>query len=100
MALTKEDIVAYLFSQLDITKADAKKLVDFTFEELCFFLENHETIKLTGFGSFECRHKNERMGCNPKTKKKVPIPPRNVVRFTPGQVLKKKLVKGHEAYGA
>jgi len=51
-------------------------------------LEKGEQVKLSGFGNFDLRQKNQRPGRNPKTGEEIPISARRVVTFRPGQKLK------------
>ncbi|MDQ4147917.1 MAG: integration host factor subunit alpha [Pseudomonadota bacterium] len=94
MALTKADMAERLFEELGLNKREAKELVELFFEELRAALQRGETIKLSGFGNFILRDKNQRPGRNPKTGKEIPITARRVVTFRPGQKLKAKV----EAY--
>ncbi len=64
------------------------------FEEIRQALESGEQVKLSGFGNFNLRMKNERPGRNPKTGEEIPISARRVVTFHPGQKLKARV----EAY--
>ncbi len=88
MALTKFEISEYLIEKLIIKKRDAKDLVELFFEEVRKALESGEQVKLSGFGNFHLRDKNQRPGRNPKTGKDIPITARRVVTFRPGQKLK------------
>jgi integration host factor subunit alpha len=62
--------------------------VDLFFEEIRGRLEAGEEVKLSGFGNFELRSKNQRPGRNPKTGEEIPISARRVVTFRPGQKLR------------
>ena len=53
-----------------------------------------ETVKISSFGTFSVRQKNERVGRNPKTGTEVPIPPRRVLVFRPSHVLKDRINEG------
>ncbi len=94
MALTKADISERLFEEVGLNKREAKELVDLLFEEIRTALEEGEQVKLSGFGNFDLRDKNERPGRNPKTGEEIPISARRVVTFRPGQKLKARV----EAY--
>ena len=61
------------------------------FEEIRRALENGEQVKLSGFGNFDLRDKNQRPGRNPKTGEDIPITARRVVTFRPGQKLKSRV---------
>ena len=94
MALTKADMAESLFNELGLNKREARELVDLIFEELVASLAIGEQVKLSGFGNFYLRDKNERPGRNPRTGEKIPVSARRVVTFRPGQKLKARL----EAY--
>ncbi|GAA3704785.1 integration host factor subunit alpha [Oceanisphaera sediminis] len=91
MALTKADIAEHLFTELGMTKRDAKDMVEAFFEEIRAALEQGEQVKISGFGNFELRNKGERPGRNPKTGEDIPISARRVVTFRPGQKLKARV---------
>ncbi|MFD1006724.1 integration host factor subunit alpha [Oceanisphaera ostreae] len=91
MALTKADLAEHLFSELGLTKRDAKNMVEAFFEEIRVALEQGEQVKISGFGNFELRNKGERPGRNPKTGEDIPISARRVVTFKPGQKLKARV---------
>src|SRR5260221_11705304 len=94
MALTKADLAEHLFNVLGLNKREAKDLVELFFEEIRISLESGEPVKLSGFGNFNLRDKNQRPGRNPKTGEEIPISARRVVTFRPGQKLKARV----EAY--
>ncbi len=94
MALTKAAMAESLFNELGLNKREARELVDLFFEDLRSALAAGEQIKLSGFGNFDLRDKNERPGRNPKTGEEIPISARRVVTFRPGQKLKARV----EAY--
>ncbi len=91
MALTKAEMAEHLFEKLGMNKRDAKDLVEAFFEEVREALESGEQVKLSGFGNFDLRQKNERPGRNPKTGEDIPIRARRVVTFRPGQKFKSRV---------
>ncbi|MDX5599264.1 integration host factor subunit alpha [Escherichia coli] len=99
MALTKAEMSEYLFDKLGLSKRDAKELVELFFEEIRRALENGEQVKLSGFGNFDLRDKNQRPGRNPKTGEDIPITARRVVTFRPGQKLKNRVLIFTCVYG-
>ena len=94
MALTKADMTELLYSDLGLTKIEAKSIVEAFFEEVRGALETGEQVKLSGFGNFDLRDKGERPGRNPTTGEEIPISARRVVTFRPGQKLRARV----EAY--
>ena len=81
MALTKAEMSEYLFDKLGLSKRDAKELVELFFEEIRRALENGEQVKLSGFGNFDLRDKNQRPGRNPKTGEDIPITARREQQY-------------------
>lgn len=93
-ALTKADMAEKLYEELGLNKREAKEIVEMFFEEVRTALEAGSQVKLSGFGNFDLRDKNQRPGRNPKTGEEIPICARRVVTFRPGQKLKARV----EAY--
>ena len=94
MSLTKAEMAEKLYEELGLNKREAKEFVEAFFEQIRRALENGQQVKLSGFGNFDLRDKNERPGRNPKTGEEIPISARRVVTFRPGQKLKARV----EAY--
>ena len=90
-ALTKADMAEKLNEDLGLNKREAKDLVDLLFDEIRDSLQDHEQVKLSGFGNFDLRDKRERPGRNPKTGEEIAISARRVVTFKPGQKLKARV---------
>ena len=88
MALTKAEMAERLFEEVGLNKREAKEFVDAFFDALRESLEHGRSIKLSGFGNFDLREKNQRPGRNPKTGEEIPISARRVVTFRPGQKLR------------
>lgn len=93
-SLTRADLARAVSEETGWTQRDARKFVDAVFEAIMARLEAGETVKLTGFGSFNLRDKSERLGRNPHTLEAAPIAPRRVVIFRASHVLKKRIAKG------
>ncbi len=91
MALTRVNMAESLFNELGLSRTEARELIELFFGELTSSLAVAKQVKLSGFGNFDLRDKNERPGRNPKTGEKIPIPARRVVTFRPGQKLKARM---------
>ena len=94
MALTKAYMAEKLYEELGLNKREAKELVEAFFEEVRAALESGDHVKLSGFGNFDLRSKNERPVLNPKTGEEIPITARRVVML----LFLKRLHLGLEAY--
>ncbi len=92
--ITRAHIAEALQSELDIPKQDAAQLVETFLDLISDELVAGATVKLSSFGAFSVRDKNERVGRNPKTGEEAPIPPRRVLVFKPSQILKDRVEQG------
>ena len=89
--MTKADIVEKVYSKIGFSKKEASELVELVFNSLKNVLVNGEKVKISGFGNFVVRGKNERVGRNPQTGEQIKISARRVLTFRPSQVLKAML---------
>ena len=89
---TKYELVQAVYSKLGgFSKKEAADLVDLIFELMKETLGRGENIKISGFGNFVMRDKNERQGRNPQTGEPITISARRVLTFKPSQLLKQAL---------
>lgn len=87
--MTKADIIEKVCEEVGgFSKKEAADVVEAVFELMKNTLAEGEKIKISGFGNFVVRDKHERPGLNPRTKERITLPPRRVVRFRPSPVLK------------
>lgn len=89
--VTKADIVEKVYEKIGFSKKEASELVELVFNSLKETLEKGEKVKISGFGNFVVRGKNERVGRNPQTGEQIKISARRVLTFRPSQVLKAML---------
>ena len=76
--LTKAELADLLFERLGLNKREAKDMVEAFFELVHETLVSGQDVKLSGFGNFDLRRKNQRPGRNPKTGEEIPITARRV----------------------
>lgn len=88
MALTKADLAHSLVVERKMSKSDAKKFVDSFFEIMKDTIVSGEQIKISSFGNWETRSKNERPGRNPRTGALHIISARRVCVFNSGNKLR------------
>lgn len=74
-----------------ISREECADLVESVLREIMDHLSDGEPVKISSFGSFMIRDKNERMGRNPKTGEEAVISSRRVLSFRASQVLKDRL---------
>jgi len=85
--VTKADIVEKVADDFKVTKRDAHAMVESVFSILKETLESGEDVKISGFGKFEVRQKNDRRGRNPQTGEMITITARKVLSFKSSKLL-------------
>ena len=91
--VTRADLSELVYNTVGLSRTESAQIVETVLDEVSDALVRGEDVKLSSFGSFLIRHKNGRMGRNPKTGEEVPIEPRRVLSFRASHVLKDKINK-------
>jgi len=86
--MTKADIVNTLFEKVGLPKKEAQDIIEIILSTMKETFVEGESIKISGFGTFNVRKKGARRGRNPKTGEEIEITPRRVVTFRPSNQLK------------
>ncbi len=86
--VTRAQLSEAVYQKVGLSQYESAQLVEAVLEEIIGNLVGGESVKISSFGTFVVRHKDGRMGRNPKTGEEVPISPRRVVVFRPSHVLK------------
>ena len=86
--MKKVELVEAVATNAGLTKADALRAIDATFEAITETLKKGDKITLIGFGTFAVSRREARNGRNPQTGAVVSIPARNAVTFKAGSQLK------------
>ncbi len=89
--MKKVELVEAVATKTGLTKADALRAIDATFEAITDALKEGDKITLIGFGTFGVSRREARTGRNPQTGAKVSIPARNAVTFKAGTQLKQTI---------
>jgi len=88
--LSKIDISKHLSVKKGFSVLTSKKLINDLIKIFCINIKN-KNFNLKNIGSFKLIHKKERLGRNPKTKKKFLITARKTISFISSKNLSKKL---------
>lgn len=89
MAVTKKDIVLKIAEETGIKQIDVKQVVQKTLDKITEQLAAGQTVELRNFGIFKVKARRGRLGRNPRTGQEVPVPPKKVVVFKPGLIMKR-----------
>lgn len=86
--MNKSELINAVAEKAALSKKDAEAAVTAALDVITAALADGEEIRLVGFGTFEVKKREARMGRNPKTKEPIPIAASKVPAFKPGKALK------------
>jgi len=86
--MKKAELVEAIAAKTGLTKADANRALEATFEVITKALKKGERVPVAGFGTFNVSKRKAREGRNPQTGATVKIPARKAVTFKAGTALK------------
>ena len=79
--MTKADLVDLIFGKVGLSKIESQNIIELIFDTVKETLVEGESVKVSGFGTFNVKKKNARRGRNPKTGEELQITPRRVITF-------------------
>lgn len=91
--MNKTELIAEVAAKAELSKKDAEKAVNAVVEAITGALTAGDKVQLVGFGTFETKKRDARMGRNPKTKEAIEIPATVVPGFKAGRALKDAVAK-------
>lgn len=86
--MNKQDLVNKVSEKSGLTKRDAEKAVNATFDAIQDAMAAGDKVSLVGFGTFEVRSRAARTGRNPQTGQEIQIAATTVPVFKAGKSLK------------
>ena len=86
--MTKAELVEKVATQIDLTKKQTEVVINTLFQSITDSLGQGDKVELRGFGSFRVRHRDARVGRNPKSGEKVEVPAKKVPFFKAGKELR------------
>lgn len=98
MTLTKANLVDRIYERCGLSKKEAQDIVELVFSEIKNFFKEGKSLKISGFGNFNIKHKRARRGRNPQTGAAMTISERRVLTFSVSQVFKELLRKSSGGY--
>ncbi len=91
--MNKAELIAEVAVKTGLSKKDSEKAVNAALDTVTASLQSGEKVSLVGFGVFDVKEREARMGRNPKTKEEIPIPASRVPQFKAGKALKEAIDK-------
>ncbi len=91
--MNKTELIAAVAAKTDLTKKDAERVVNATVEAITESLVKGDKVQVSGFGIFEVKTREARVGRNPRTKETIQIPATRLPAFKASKTLKDIIAK-------
>ncbi len=91
--MNKTELIAEIACKSALSKKDAEKALAAVVDSITDALIKGDKVQLVGFGSFETKSREARMGRNPRTKESIEIPATRIPVFKAGKSLKDVVAK-------
>ena len=88
------DVVNYVHTRTQLTHKESEKAVNTILLEMKKALKAGNNIIIRGFGEFKVKHKNERIGRNPRTGEPALVTARRVTTWKASKQLKARMNDG------
>ena len=86
--MNKSELIAAAAERAGVAKKDTERIINAALDIIARKLAAGEKVQLSGFGIFETKDRQARVGRNPHTREAVEIPASRVPGFKPSQNLK------------
>ena len=91
--MNKTEWIAATAQKANITKKDAERILNAAIDSITAELVAGNKVQLSGFGIFETKVREARVGRNPQTKQTIEIPATRVPAFKASKALKDAVAK-------
>ena len=86
--MNKTELAAIVADKSGLSKKDTERVINAALETITASLARGEKVQLSGFGIFEVKDREARVGRNPRTKEAVEIPATRLPAFKASKTLK------------
>lgn len=91
--MNKTELIAVAAEKSGIPKKDAERAVSAVFDIITAELVKGQKVQISGFGIFEVKAREARVGRNPRTKEAIEIPASKAPAFKASKALKDTVSK-------
>ena len=91
--MNKTELIAVAAESAGMTKKDTERVLNAAIDAITASLVKGEKVQLSGFGTFEIKEREKRVGRNPHTKQAIEIPATRVPAFKASKALKDNVAK-------
>lgn len=89
--ITKKELVNRIAERTRQTKVITKEIVQLFLDEIINELAKGNRLEFREFGVFEVKPRKARRAQNPRTLEKVHVPPKKVVKFKVGRIMRERV---------
>ena len=91
--MNKAELISAAAAKTGLSKKDTEKAMSAILETVTEALVAGDKVQLVGFGVFEVKTREARIGHNPRTKAEIKIPASRLPQFKAGKALKDAAAK-------
>ena len=91
--MNKTELIAAAAESAGLTKKDTERVLNAAIDAITAALVKGEKVQLSGFGTFETKDREARVGRNPRTKESIEIPATRTPVFKASKALKDTVAK-------
>ena len=91
--MNKPELIASAAEKSGISKKDTERVLNAAIDSIVAALSAGERVQLSGFGIFEVKEREARVGRNPRTKETIEIPATRTPTFKASKALKDTIAK-------
>ena len=91
--MNKTELITVAAEKSGMTKKDAERVVNAALDAITATLAEGGRVQLSGFGIFEVKEREARVGRNPRTKETIEIPATKLPAFKASKTLKDSVAK-------
>ncbi|HIQ67962.1 MAG TPA: HU family DNA-binding protein [Candidatus Faecousia excrementigallinarum] len=86
--MNKTELIAQVAEKTGLSKKDTESIINAAVDTIATTMAQGDKVQLSGFGIFEVKDRQARVGRNPKTKEAIEIPASRQPVFKPSKALK------------
>ena len=91
--MNKTELITIAAENAGMTKKDTERVLNAAIDAITLALVKGEKVQLSGFGTFETKEREARVGRNPHTREAIEIPATRVPSFKASKALKDNIAK-------
>ena len=91
--MNKTDLIALTAEHTGLTKKDTERVLNAALDAITAAMAQGEKVQLSGFGAFDVKDREPRIGRNPHTRESIEIPATRVPVFKPSKALRDIIAK-------